>query len=975
MDDLMKVIKEQLVYADSPVLSLAGVDVTTIVTEPVLDPPVDEWTEQWRRSSIEDWVAANNTGEPRVATYSIPEVITQLGSPLGNSDPFCKYCDYACDYTVYANASQPGDECGCLGQVLDSCGVCGGPYHLGEGARELCGCPPDVGDFVDDNKFLLEFVEGYSRDDCLVCLDSAMEDTGTFFGTEPGEICGCSGETVDDCLVCNGTSVLRYASEWHMYPGELCSCPDDGDPGDRVDNHGKCCDTTDFPDLDDLNRLFYDYDQLDYQILTGPCADELLQCTAGLDSSSGVITEAGMVEELLASNLVKCWAVQTCYSDERVRILESDWVEAAGRQCGCEAGLTMDNFGQCCATRGFDRLADVPWQACGCGDKYTRDAYGRCCDTSKFRGERGDPANSAMPAVRDDRGVLRNVQACGCAYMDDERRVVPSKDEFGQCCDHSNFGTAPGAPCGCGGQVMDWEGKKCEMPLDICGECDREIGVESLRVPDPYKVINSESHRLKCKCDFCQECHLGVGQVRTRRATMYYADDLLVVAPGDELQVQAEFQHTVHPLNPNQDVYLLDTGSVTAVLMDGDTELVAATQLTYSGFNPDGSFWFQVREDGAGVRASFSIPDSVGSGTLHISISYTTLAGVERTMTTPVAVVDVDPPHAEVEVHLDYGTPDRVCIEELVLAGCMLAGPVAEYDCSCSYADLLDVYAAARASTCRSRSRVRQQLLQHCSGSSTAGLEQTIVVNVTTFEPAERDLTVLEPVIFGDTGEVSAFASMQAIVHPAEPQEFFSGSLVIRMMVGSDTAEGELRMSSTAALTDRLGNTGDPGSLFIPPEMQFNIDTTSPTAEVASIDHDAGGTVTLILEATEAIVPPRIYLDGCVGQNCEFEAVALAGASLAEIFSDTHVYVYKKDDASPEGTWPLIFDAFTVGFDQASNRIGCSGGEQCAELTQPGQVSCFMTNGDPCELVIDMAAPELEGELSVATSNAWTTYT
>eukprot|EP01044_Picomonas_judraskeda_P000310 COSAG03_NODE_13_length_22557_cov_4.910054_3_plen_1965_part_01 len=451
---------------------------------------------------------------------------------------------------------------------------------------------------------------------------------------------------------------------------------------------------------------------------------------------------------------------------------------------------------------------------------------------------------------------------------------------------------------------------------------------------------------------------------------MYYADDLLVVSPGDELQVRAEFQHTVHPLNPNQDVYLLDTATVTAVLMDGDTELVAATQLTYSGFNPDGSFWFQVREDGAGVRASFSIPDSVGSGTLHISISYTTLAGVERTMTTPVAVVDVDPPHAEVEVHLDYGTPDRVCIEELVLAGCMLAGPVPEYDCSCSYADLLGVYAAARAGTCRSRSRVRQQLLQHCSGSSTAGLEQTIVVNVTTFEPAERDLTVLEPVIFGDTGEVSAFASMQAIVHPAEPQEFFSGSLVIRMMVGSDTAEGELRMSSTAALTDRLGNTGDPGSLFIPPEMQFNIDTTSPTAEVASIEHDADGTVTLTLEATEAIVPPRIYLDGCVGQNCEFEAVALAGASLAEIFSDTHVYVYKKDDASPEGTWPLIFDAFTVGFDQASNRIGCSGGEQCTELTQPGQVSCFTTDGDPCELVIDMAAPELEGELSVATSNA-----
>ena len=955
MEDLMKVIEEQIVIPDLQVLGLAGINVTHIVTEPELDPPKHEWTEEWRTSR-----------NPRVATYTAAQVVANLGSPLGNSDPFCKYCDYTCDYTVYADAMDAGDPCGCQGQVLDDCGVCDGPFHFGPGPGELCACPAEEAITKDANDFLLEDASGYVRDDCSVCLDTG--DAGTFFGTEPGAICGCRGETVDDCGACNGTSVLG-----HTYPGALCSCAGNGAPGDRIDNFEQCCDTTHFPDLDDHNRLFFDYDEVDVRILTGNCANELLQCTDQLDwwqyQETLGSTEVGMlVEVLLASALRDCRALQMCYGDERARILGMPWEQAAGQRCGCEFGLAMDDYGQCCTTLGFDLV--IPWQSCGCDDTYTRDAFGRCCDTSKFRGdEHGVPADSAKPAVRDNQGVLRNVTACGCAYMDGERRVVPSKDEFGMCCDHSDFGTEPGAPCGCDGQVMDWEGKKCEKPLDICGECDRDIGEENGRVPAPYKTIDSEADRLKCKCDFCQECTLDVLDTRkdmlvTSREGLYYEDgDLLVIAPGDELQVQAEFLHTVHALNPDPAVYLLNTtdGMVSVVLMDGDTEVAAATQLEFE------FFWFQARKDGAGVRATFSIPDGVNSGVLDIAISYTTLAGVDGTMTKPVAVVDADPPDVGVAVFLDYGRRDPVCEEEAEAAGC--------YDCSCSFADLESEYAVARDGTCGSRSRTRERLLQHCSGASSAGLGQTIVVNITISEPAERDLTVLEPVINSD--DVRAFSSMEPIFFPARPLEFFYEFLVIKMTVADETAEGYLRMSSTAALADRLGNAGEAGSLYIPSDMEFEIDTTPPTVEVESIQHDADGTVTLVLTASEAIVPPQIYIGGCKAsgaQNCDFNS-GLRQVPMSDLFSTTHTFTYTKDATSPTGTFPLIFNTRVVGFDGALNRIGCSrrdanGNELCEELTEPGQVSCFTTSGNPCELVIDRAAPELAGNISVATSNA-----
>ncbi|MDA8539152.1 hypothetical protein N9K47_00240, partial [bacterium] len=193
------------------------------------------------------------------------------------------------------------------------------------------------------------------------------------------------------------------------------------------------------------------------------------------------------------------------------------------------------------------------------------------------------------------------------------------------------------------------------------------------------------------------------------------------------------------------------------------------------------------------------------------------------------------------------------------------------------------------------------------------------------------------------------------------------------LLVTSATPEGVLRMSSTAALTDRLGNAGVEGSLSVPSSMEFTVDKTPPTAQVASIEPGPDDTVTLTLEADERIVPPTIFLSGCE-KNCKFVAEAVsAHVPLSELFQTTHIYTYKKDEQSPEGTFPLTFDSLR-GFDAALNQMTCShinedGSERCEPLGK-GKLSCFMTDGNPCTLTIDKTAPELE-HYSVSTSNTW----
>ena len=75
MADLIKTVDAELDGASHlAVVDVAGIRITTLVTEPALDPPKEEWDVEWRKTSIPQWVEANNSGEPRLAQWTPPQV-------------------------------------------------------------------------------------------------------------------------------------------------------------------------------------------------------------------------------------------------------------------------------------------------------------------------------------------------------------------------------------------------------------------------------------------------------------------------------------------------------------------------------------------------------------------------------------------------------------------------------------------------------------------------------------------------------------------------------------------------------------------------------------------------------------------------------------------------------------------------------------------------------------------------------------